>query len=92
MKSYEIKDDVIVFDNGIDRYLLEANLDDVIENLVSITGLPIEEQGGYLCEFAEYEYDDYFDGHGLTAKKWFRCDVEEVEQAVMQSNPKVLKP
>jgi len=90
MKSYEIKDDVIVFDNGQD--LLEANLDEVIENLVSITGLQIEEQGGYLYEYAEYEYDDYFDGHGLTAKKWFRCDIEEVEQAVMQSNPKVLQP
>ena len=89
-KSYEMIDNAIVFDNGND--LLEANLDEVIENLVSITGMQIEEQGGYLCEFAEYAYDDYFDGHGLSAMKWFRCDVKDVEQAVMMSNPKVLQP
>ncbi len=89
-KSYEMIDNNIIFDNGKD--LLEADIDEVIENITSITGMEIEEQGGYLCEYAEYAYDDYFDGHGLSAMKWFRCDVKDVEQAVMMSNPKVLKP
>ena len=90
MKNYEINDYKIIFDNGDN--LLEADVDEVIENLVSITGMQIEEQGGYLCEYAEYAYDDYFDGHGLTSMKWFRCDLKDVEQAVMMSNPKVLQP
>lgn len=90
MKNYEIIDYAIIFDNGDN--LLVANVDEVIENLVSVTGMQIEEQGGYLCEFAEYAYDDYFDGHGLTSMKWFRCDVKDVEQAVMMSNPKILQP
>lgn len=88
MKNYEIIDDTLIFADGeIDR---EADVSEVIDNLVSTTGRPTMCKNGRLFEQAEYAYDCPVDGEGQTGLDWFECDLSDIERAVSMSNYKIL--
>ncbi len=89
-KSYDVDDDIIIFDNGNDLH--EASVEEVINNLVAITGNPIEQMRGKFFEFSEFGYDDLLKGEGQTDHEWFECDVNDVEEALLMSNYKILQP